>query len=270
MFGFRRRRRERIRKRPFPPAWLEIVERNVPCYARFTPDEQAELRGRIQVFLAEKRFEGCGGLEITDEIRVTIAAQACILLLRRKTDEYPRMRTVLVYPHPYRANHIQLLPDGTILEGVHTRLGESWYRGPVVLAWDDVLRGAADIHDGHNVVFHEFAHQLDSESGANEGAPVLPRRSMYIAWARVLGHEYEHLIEDLKHDRRTFIDAYGATNPAEFFAVVTEAFFEQPVQLKQRHPELYEQLAAFYQQDPAARAARPERPILKRSETVGD
>jgi Mlc titration factor MtfA (ptsG expression regulator) len=255
MFGFRRRKRERIRKRPFPPAWLEILERNVPFYRLLTAEEQAELRGDIQVFLEEKRFEGCGGLAITDEIRVTIAAQACILLLHRQTDDYPRMETILVYPHRYLANHKQRLPDGTVLEGIHTRLGESWYRGPVVLAWDDVLRGAADIHDGHNVVFHEFAHQLDSESGANEGAPALPRRSMYIAWARVLGQAYEHLTDDLKHHRRTFIDAYGATNPAEFFAVVTEAFFEQAVQLKRRHPELYEQLATFYQQDPASRVA---------------
>jgi Mlc titration factor MtfA (ptsG expression regulator) len=207
------------------------------------------------VFLDEKSFEGCGGLAITDEIRVTIAGQACILLLGRQTDYYPQLRTILVYPHRYLADHREHLPDGSVREGVHARLGESWCRGPVVLAWDDVLRGAADIHDGHNVVFHEFAHQLDGESGANEGAPVLPRRSMYIAWARVLGHEYEHLIDELKHHRRTFIDAYGATSPAEFFAVVTEAFFEQSIQLKRRHPELYDQLVAFYQQDPASRVA---------------
>lgn len=253
MFSSRRKRRDRVRNRPFPPQWLDTLERNVAYYRLLTADEQAELRGHIQVFLDEKRFEGCGGLEITDEIRVTIAAQACILLIHRETDYYPRMQTVLVYPHRYVANAKLRLRDGTVLEGVHTRLGESWYRGPVVLSWDDVRQGAADVHDGHNVVFHEFAHQLDSESGANEGAPVLPRRSMYIAWARVLGHEYEHLIDDLQHHRRTFIDAYGATSPAEFFAVVTEAFFEQAAQLKQRHPELYNQLAAFYQQDPAAR-----------------
>jgi Mlc titration factor MtfA (ptsG expression regulator) len=254
MFRLKRERRKRVRRCPFPSEWLEILERNVAYYRLLTPDEQAELRGHIQVFLDEKRFEGCGGLEVTDEIRVTIAAQACILLLHRETDYYPRMQTILVYPHRYVADAKLRLPDGTVLEGVHTRLGESWYRGPVVLSWDDVCRGAADVHDGHNVVFHEFAHQLDSESGANEGAPVLPRRSMYLAWARVLGHEYEHLIDDLKHHRRTFIDAYGATSPTEFFAVVTEAFFEQPVQLKRRHPELYDQLATFYQQDPVARS----------------
>ena len=253
MFGFKRRKRERLRARSFPPAWLEILQRNMAYYRQLSPEDQAELRGHIQVFLAEKRFEGCGGQAITDEVRVTIAAQACVLLLHRETDYYPRMRSILVYPHRYVATHQQRLPDGTVLEGVQTRLGESWHRGPVVLSWDDVLNGAADIHDGHNVVFHEFAHQLDSEYGANEGAPALPRRSMFIAWARVLGHEYEHLLEDLKQHRKTFIDAYGATNPAEFFAVVTETFFEQPVQLRRRHPELYEQLVAFYQQDSASR-----------------
>ena len=201
MFGLKHRKRERIRRRPFPSAWLDILERRVAYYRLLTPEEQAELRGHIQVFLEEKRFEGCGGLEMTDEIRVTIAAQACILLLHRETDYYPRMQTVLVYPHRYLANHKQRVAGGTVIEGVHTRLGESWYRGPIVLSWDDVLGGAADIHDGHNVVFHEFAHQLDSESGSNEGAPLLPRRSMYIAWARVLGHEYEQLIDDLKSHR---------------------------------------------------------------------
>jgi Mlc titration factor MtfA (ptsG expression regulator) len=260
MFGLKHRKRERIRRRAFPSTWLDILERRVAYYRLLAPEEQAELRGHIQVFLEEKRFEGCGGLEMTDEIRVTIAAQACILLLHRETDYYPRMQTVLVYPHRYLANHKQRAAGGTVIEGVHTRLGESWYRGPIVLSWDDVLGGAADIHDGHNVVFHEFAHQLDSESGANEGAPVLPRRSMYIAWARVLGHEYDQLIDDLKHHRRTFIDTYGATSPAEFFAVVTEAFFEQPVQLRRRHPELYDQLAAFYQQDPVSRSAKRHAP----------
>jgi Mlc titration factor MtfA (ptsG expression regulator) len=258
MFGFKHRRRQRLRDRPFPPEWLAILERNVPYYGLLTPEEQLELQGDIQVFLGEKRFEGCG-LEITDEIRVTIAAQACILLLHRQTEDYPKMRSIMVYPHHYFANAKRALPDGTVLEGPHARLGESWYRGPVVLSWDDVRQGAADVHDGHNVVFHEFAHQLDSESGANEGAPALPRKSMYLAWARVLGQEYEHLHERLEHHRRTFIDAYGATNPAEFFAVITEAFFEQPIQLKRKHPELYEQLRLFYQQDPAVRFARADR-----------
>jgi Mlc titration factor MtfA (ptsG expression regulator) len=132
------------------------------------------------------------------------------------------------------------------------RLGESWHRGAVVLAWDDVLHGAADPRDGHDVVLHEFAHQLDQEDGAANGAPRLPKPSMYAAWARVLGEEFEGLAESREQHRRTVLDKYGATNPAEFFAVATEAFFEKPLQLRKRHAELYEQLAAFYRQDPAS------------------
>jgi MtfA peptidase len=236
---------------PLPDAWLEIVKRNVPYYRCLPNEKQQELQGLIQVFLAEKWFEGCGGLQVTDEIRLTIAAQACVLLLGRQTEFYPTLRSILVYPHSYVAHVVQPLPDGTILEGEQVRLGESWSFGNLVLSWDDVVQGASDIRDGHNVVFHEFAHQLDNESGAAEGAPLLPRRSMYIAWARVLGKEYRSLLENIEHHRATFIDEYGATNPAEFFAVVTEFFFEKPRQLKARHPDLYEQFRLFYQQDPA-------------------
>jgi len=255
MFGFRQRRRARIRTAPFPEAWLAIVERNVPYWRRLTEEERAELRGHILVFLAEKTFVGCGGLLIDDEIRVTIAAQACLLLLHRDAEPYPLLRSVLVYPHAYVAMAKHRLPDGTVIEGPQGRLGESWRRGAVVLSWDDVLKGAHDIHDGHNVVFHEFAHQLDGESGADEGAPNLPRRSMVIAWARVLGREYEKLRDDVEHHRETVLDDYGATHPAEFFAVVTECFFEKPLQLKRRHPEMYDLFKSFFRQDPAAREA---------------
>ena len=253
MFGLKQKKRQHIRNQPFPKEWEEILEKNVAYYRRLTQTDQVELRGHIQVFLDEKQFEGLGGQEINDEVRVTIAAQACILLLHRETDYYPALRSILVYPHPYFSPKAQRLPGGVVVEGVQGRLGESWLRGPVVLAWDEVRRSAHDHNDGHNVVFHEFAHQLDSESGANEGAPRLPHRSMYIAWARVLGDEYQHLINDIMHHHKPDLDTYGATNPAEFFAVATEAFFEKPHHLKRRHPRLYEQLALFYQQDPVER-----------------
>jgi Mlc titration factor MtfA (ptsG expression regulator) len=252
-FGFKRRRRGRIRARPFPAEWRAIAERNVPYCRLLTEDERVEMRGHVQVFLAEKRFEGCGGLEITDEIRVTVAAQACLLLLGRDTDCYPGLSSVLVYPHPFLAKARHRLPGGAMLEGVEGHRGESWARGEVVLSWDEVLRGAADVHDGLNLVFHEFAHQLDDEFVHADGAPALPRRSMYIAWARVLGSEYAQLIEDIEHHRPTTLRAYGATNPAEFFAVATEAFFEKPTALRARHAELYAQLQEFYRQDPASR-----------------
>ncbi len=251
MFGSKKRHRHELMQRPLPPGWLEIVRENVPYAAKLTPEDQTELQGLIQIFLAEKRFEGCGGLEITDEIRVTIAAQACVLLLHRETDFYPKLQSILVYPHAYVAKGLHANDEHIMTEGPQARLGESWGHGSVVLSWDDVRRGAFDVHDGHNVVFHEFAHQLDQENSAGPGAPTLSKRSMYLAWARVLGHEYESLLEALDHNRKTLIDPYGATNPAEFFAVVSELFFEKPHQLEKRHSELYEQLRDFYQQDPA-------------------
>ena len=251
MFWLKRRRRQRQRNIPLPASWVEIIERNVPYARLLSKEDRAELGEHLQVFLAEKIFEGCGGLQITDEIRVTIAAQACLLLLHRTTDYYPTLRTVLVYPSTYVAPVTESVGHGVVREGVSVRLGESWQHGSVILSWDDVLHGAADIHDGHNVVLHEFAHQLDQESGAADGAPMLPRRSMYVAWARVLSAEYARLQKDAESGHETIIDKYGAVSPAEFFAVATECFFEKGSQLKKKHPELYEELRLFYRQDPA-------------------
>jgi len=253
MFGFKKRKRRRWQSQPLPSVWIDIIKRNIPYYQYLTLDERTELQGHIQVFLHEKRFEGCEGMEITDEIRVTIAAQACILLLHRRSDYFPLMKTILVYPHSYFASTTRRMPGGLVEEGIQARLGESWHRGPIVLAWDNVLKSSLDPNDGHNVVFHEFAHELDSEFGTVDGAPRLPRSTMYTAWARVLSFEYQQLLKALETGHRHLIDAYGATSPAEFFAVVTELFFEKPTALKIRHPELYEQFRLFYEQDPAAR-----------------
>jgi Mlc titration factor MtfA (ptsG expression regulator) len=251
MFGlFKRRRREWLRAQPFPPAWVSILETNCPFYQGLTAEDRRELLGHIRVFLDEKHFEGCGGLELTDEIKVTIAAQASLLLLHRETDYYRRLITILVYPGAYVARGIEAIGGGAVLEGDVARLGEAWTEGVVVLSWDDVRKGASDIRDGHNVVLHEFAHQLDQEDGAADGAPILEHRTRYVAWARVLGAEYEQLRRDSERGRRTVLDEYGATNPAEFFAVATECFFEKPARLQKKHPELYEELKAYYRQDP--------------------
>ena len=252
MFGFKKRRRRRLMEKQFPSNWLSIVERNVPYYRFLSPADQTRLQGLIQVFLDEKEFEGCGGLEITDEIRVTIAAQACILLLGREPDFYPTLRSILVYPSAYVAPVRHSQADGTVVEGAESRFGESWSHGYVVLSWNDVLHGASDIHDGKNLVFHEFAHQLDEESGAADGAPVLPKYSMYIAWARILGEEYQSLVDSMLNNRPTLLDKYGAKSPAEFFAVASEFFFEKPIELQNRHPDLYQQLQLFYRIDPAS------------------
>jgi Mlc titration factor MtfA (ptsG expression regulator) len=256
MFGlFKRRRRERLRSQPFPPEWDAILRKNVPLYGRLGEADRRELHGHIHVFLAEKHFEGCGGLALTDEIRVTIAAHACLLLLRRETDYYRRLVTILVYPHAYVARSVEPIGGGVVLEGEVARLGEAWRDGVVVLSWDDVRAGAADIHDGHNVALHEFAHQLDQEDGAADGAPILDHPSRYVTWARVLGAEFEKLRSDAGRGRKSVLDRYGATNPAEFFAVATECFFEKPAQLRKKHPELYEELKAYYRQDPAEQGA---------------
>ncbi len=245
------RRRAALRNTPLPDPWHAIIARNVSYVSRLSQADRTELAGHVQVFLAEKHFEGCDGLEITDEIRVTIAAQACVLLLHRETDYFSKLVSILVYPSTYVVPGGHHVGGGIINDDEQTRLGESWTSGVVILVWDSVLAGARDMHDGQNVVLHEFAHQLDQEDGAGDGAPILPQRSHYVAWARVLGHEFDALVASTER-HRAVIDRYGATNPAEFFAVVTETFFEKPRQLKDRHPELYEQLQQFYQQDPLA------------------
>jgi MtfA peptidase len=254
----RRWRRNRIRRRSFPDAWRQILQDGLPYYRCLPPALREELHGHIQVFLAEKYFEGAGGLTMTDEIRVIIAAQACMLLLGRDTNYYPGLKSIIVYPSTYMARGRSVGPGGIITESNGWRQGESWNRvtstaggGPVVLSWQDVKHGAADVNDGHNVVFHEFAHQLDAETGDVQGAPALGERSQYIAWARVLGSEYNALLHDLAARRPTVLRSYAATNPAEFFAVLTEVFFERPRELKARHPELYEQMKGFFRQDPA-------------------
>ena len=251
MFGFKKRRRRRLAARQFPDEWLAIIGKNVPFYRLLPVADRKELQGHILIFIAEKRFEGCRGLQITDEIKVTIAAHACILLLHRRTDYYPGLPSILVYPRSYVAHGVQKVIAGHPVEGPDIRLGESWYRGSVVLSWDDVRRSAADIHDGHNVVFHEFAHQLDSSGAKGDSTPVLQNRSSFIAWARVLQRDFETLRHDISRDRPTLLDHYGAENPAEFFAVATECFFEKPGELQRLHPQLYEELKRFYQQDPA-------------------
>jgi len=258
---FQRRRRMRVREQTFPSHWHEILDRNFPRVRRMTAEDRAELEGLILIFLDEKQFEGAAGLDVTDEIRVTVAAQACLLLLHRETDVYPGLHSIVVYPSEYVAP-VQARGDSSIVEDrPQVRLGETAARGAVAIAWDAAVRGGIDVRGCRNVVFHEFAHELDAEEGAFNGAPLLPHRSMYSAWARVLGDEYRELQARVARHLPTDIDPYGATNPAEFFAVATECFFQQPRGLRARHPKLYEQLAAFYRQDPATTLSDRGAPI---------
>ena len=257
IFGFlKRHRRQQLRAQPIPPAWRSILRRNLPVFSRLPPEDQTELLGHVQVFLAEKRFEGCGGLKLTDEIRVTIAAQACLLLLHRETDYYPELITILIYPSGYTAHGERHLEGPIWEEGGEGRLGHTARRlGVLVLAWDAAKRGAADPSDGQNVVVHEFAHQLDFENYETDGTPALATRPEYLAWARVMSREFEALRSAEEAGTPTVLDTYGAKNPAEFFAVATEAFFERPRALRARHPKLYAELSHFFRQDPTCYSA---------------
>ncbi len=243
-------RRARVQRRPFPAAWRDILRRRMPLYARLPPDLQLQLKKHVQVLVAEKPFVGCAGLAVTDEMRVLVAAQAALLLLNRRAGYFPGLRQVLLYPGAFRVERSE--DDAAGLQHATRRVlsGESWQQGQVLLSWEDVLAGAADPQDGHNVVIHEFAHQLDQERGRANGAPWLGRREAYGPWAAVLGAEYAALRERLARGEGGLIDPYGATEPAEFFAVVSEHFFEQPAALAAAHPALFGQLAEYYRTDP--------------------
>jgi Mlc titration factor MtfA (ptsG expression regulator) len=226
-----------------------VLRDGLPVYDRLPPEQQSRLQDMVKFFIDRKTYYGCAGLHITDEMRVMIAAEACLLVLNRGGALYPKLKSILVYPSGFVADRDQPQGDGTVASGSHHLLGESWNNGRVILSWDDVTRGVADFSDGHNVVLHEFAHQLDAESGSTNGAPPL-RRNSYRAWAAVFSENFEDLELRSFRGLETVMDEYGATNPAEFFAVATETFFEKPHQLYQKRPELYEELQRYYQLDP--------------------
>jgi MtfA peptidase len=251
-------RRGRVAARPFPAAWTAILERRVPYIRRLPADLRRELERHILVFLAEKPFTGCAGLSVTDEMRVTIAAQACLLLLGGRTSGFAGLRQVLVYPGAFLVERFHpVVLGGVMLQSEEPRVlsGESWTHGQVVLSWESVLEGAALPDDGRNVVIHEFAHQLDQEKGYANGAPWLGRTDRYPRWSRVLGEEYARLQYRTAVGEPSLFSTYGGTSPAEFFAVASEVFFEQPREMAAMHPGLYGELAMLYRLDPARWAA---------------
>lgn len=232
----KKERRRKLYNTPPPDQWFQTLEKTLPMVGKLSAEHGKQLTGLMQIFLAEKKFEGCGGLELTEEMKITVAAQACMLLLGREIEVYPKLKTILLYPHTYT-------------DGETARLGESWNIGVVVLSWNSVVGGARNFQDGHNVTFHEFAHQLDQEDGAADGVPILGENA-YQTWARVFSFEFEDLVEKTEHGKKDVMDDYGATNPAEFFAVATETFFEKPRQMKNKHPELFTKLRGYYKVDP--------------------
>src|SRR5437660_5367592 len=247
----KQQRRRRLRARQFPQEWLKLIQRHVVFFHKLTAGDRAELLGHMQVFLAEKRFEGCGGFEITDEVRVTIAAQACLLLLHRRTDYFPGLLTILVYPLTYMVEEKRQVGEHVWEEGTVSRLGETGRRmGSLVLSWGAVKHGAADPSDAKNVVLHEFAHQLDYENHAADGVPALATSEEQLAWSEVMQWEFASLRAADESGIPALLDTYGATDPVEFFAVSVEAFFERPHALRARHPRLYAELRNYFQQEP--------------------
>ena len=249
MFGWlRNRRRRKLLAEPFPAEWLEALNAHVWQYACLTEPEQVTLRDRLRVFVAEKYFEGCGGVELTDEIRVTIAAYACLLTLRLDPESYDHVISVLVYPDDYVAPQTVRTKKGFEREEMSHRMGEAWSMGTVILSWADLR----DRPPGSNVAIHEFAHQLDMLNQSVDGTPPLSSGAAVERWRSIMTAQYEQLVARLDRGQPTFLNPYGATNPAELFAVCSEHFFEEPADMQRERPALYSVLAGYYAQDPAS------------------
>lgn len=245
-------RRRQIAAQSWPAAWRRILHRRVPLVRQLPAVQQQRLRQLIHIFLAEKQFIGCAGQPITDEVRLVVAAQACLPLLGNSRGYYPRLRQILVYPGAFAVPSVQTSTTGVQMEQRLVLAGQSWSQGQIILSWADVLEGAADPADGRNVVIHEFAHQLDQEKGFANGAPLLGSRAAYQRWAGTMQAAYEALRHDIDQGLPSLLNAYGASDPAEFFAVASECFFEQAQQLQREHPALYRLLADYYRIEPAA------------------
>ncbi|MES2886419.1 MAG: M90 family metallopeptidase [Pseudomonadota bacterium] len=248
---WREHRRRQQRRTPFPQAWRKMLQQRVPYLRRLPADLRLQLQGHIQVFLAEKAFIGCRGLVITDEMKLVIAAQACLLLLNQPRPAYfPGMRQVLVYPAAFRVDRHHTDEAGVVTQEQQVLSGESWSQGQVILSWHDVVEDAAVPGDGYNVVVHEFAHQLDQEDGEANGAPPLRHKADYARWSKVMHGAFSALQAQVERGEDTLLGDYAATEPAEFFAVASEVFFELPDRLLEAHADLYRELARYYRIDP--------------------
>jgi Mlc titration factor MtfA (ptsG expression regulator) len=254
MFGWlRARRRRAILTTPFPPAWLDILRRNVRQTAWLDEAEGERLRARTAVFVAEKRFEGCLGLEVTDEIRVTIAGQAALVALGFDDEHFDRLRSVLVYPGDYLAPKSAPLEGGGELQWQEQRLGETWAGGSMVLSWPRVVEGGR-LRDGpRSVVIHECAHAIDMLDGEVDGIPPLPAPHLRREWAAALDHCQDRFEEALDEGRNVPFDDYALESPGEFFAVATECFFQDPHRLARFDTTLYDLLRQAWNQDPKSR-----------------
>jgi Mlc titration factor MtfA (ptsG expression regulator) len=245
------KRRQQVARRPLPPQWRAILEQRVAPYGELTPHQRQRLHGQMQVLLAEKQFLGCNGLQVTEDMWVTVAAMASLLLLHEHGYYFPKLKTILLYPSAYWVTETVSTDRFIHQERRVSRLGESWSRDQLVLAWDQVEYDSRHWRDGRNVVLHEFAHQLDQAEGSANGVPRLPKDIDSDQWSRVMTAAYNDLTEAVEKNRRTRLNRYGATNPAEFFSVATETFFEQPKKLKLHNQQLFDLLRRYYQINPS-------------------
>lgn len=249
LFQFLKRRW--IMGKSFPEKWQLILEKEVPYYQKLSDRYREILKQRMMVFIEEKLFEGCGGLEITDKMKVIISAYACILIIEEKSDYFPDLQTILVYPDDYVAQIHEEDDAGIITTGSESRKGESWTMGNIVLSWRDIEENIYDENNYQNLIFHEFAHQLDQHYGLTAGINLEGDVTQKNEWNETLAASYKDLRRKIKQRSRSVLDEYGASEPAEFFAVATEAFFENPIRLKKENSKLYKQLINFYKIDPA-------------------
>lgn len=243
LFFYRDWRRQRELRRPFPEPWRKILETRVPLYTRLPTSLKLQLEQHVRLFVAEKNFYGCDGFAINDEVRITIAGHACLLTLARRWSDFDEVKSILVYPDVYRVEETE--DDGIVVSVSHeVRAGEASDFGRVVLSWTE-CEAASRPGSLHNVILHEFAHQLDYLDGAADGAPPLSGTQAR-QWQQTMTDAYQHLRHSLSHHQHSWLDPYGATEPAEFFAVLTEAFFQQPRHLADEQPAVYAALCGFY------------------------
>lgn len=229
----------------------------LPFWRTLSAADRTRLSGLARIFEECKDWEGCGGLALEEEMKAVVSVQACRLVLRLQQTEppsepFPHVRTILIFPSSFRGRHAFARADGVVEETDSWNQGEAWHDGKVVLAWDGAYQGGRRDDDGRNLVIHEFAHQLDRVDGSADGLPPVRGRAERQRWRDLVRAEFGRLTRAVESGRKTVMDAYGATDPAEFFAVASEHFFETPAALRREHAELYAALAGFYGQDPLA------------------
>lgn len=247
----RARRHRRAAAVPLAASRVGAVERNVPLRGRLPPALRQRLDGLVAAFVAEKNFVGCNGLVVTDDMRVTIAAHACMLVLGRPHDLYPALRSILVYPTPFWVEEEDEDESGLVTRRRRVLAGQAWDASRIILSWEDVLAAGTAHAAGYNLVLHEFAHYLEYEGLGLPDPPDGPRRPLE-RWTANLEQEFSRLEAEVDRGAETFLDPYAAEDEAEFFAVASEEFFERPAGLEAAHTGLYRLLQEFYGLDPRA------------------